>query len=102
MSQIISGEDVLFVGHSIGGGLASAAVMASGGSAMTFNAVVHNNTVVDISKGWSINNYVSTDDVIQKLNSLTPNASLRGDVRSLGPVGQHGISDMCRAVSTTC
>lgn len=88
-----------FAGHSLGGGIASAAAIITGGSANTFNAMgVHDNTLrgVDRSNG-SITYYYSTFDVARIANALAP-ASAAGMPVSLGAAGLHGIGGIVKAL----
>lgn len=90
-----------YVGHSLGGGIASAAAIVTGGSATTFNAAgVHDNTLrgFDRSNG-SVTSYYSTFDVLHVLNWITPSsASVPGQRISLGAAGFHGMGSMVNAL----
>lgn len=88
-----------YAGHSLGGGIASAAAIVTGGSARTFNAAgVHDNTLrgFDRSHG-AVTSYYSTFDVLRIGNALTP-ASVPGDRVSLGAAGIHGIGGVIKAL----
>lgn len=88
-----------FAGHSLGGGIASAAAIITGGSAYTFNAAgVHDNTLrgFDRSNG-SVTSYYSTFDILRIGNALTP-ASVPGNRVSLGVAGFHGIDGVVKAL----
>lgn len=97
---IDTGANIRFVGHSLGGGLAAAAAIVTGGRATTFNAAgVHPNTVGGlISTPGSITQFSSSFDVMQIGNALTPGASARGTQVSLGAAGLHGMSGVCSAI----
>ncbi|WP_444897186.1 RHS repeat-associated core domain-containing protein [Microbulbifer sp. SSSA005] len=89
-----------FAGHSLGGGIASAAAIATGGSATIFNAAgLHNNTVGGIPRSnANIVHFRSTFDIVQPLNSFTP-SSVPGEQVSLGTgSGFHGMGDVCRVM----
>ncbi len=93
------GGNLRFAGHSLGGGIASAAAIITGGSANTFNAAgVHDNTLrgFDRSNG-SVTSYYSTFDVLRIGNALTP-ASVPGNRVSLGAAGFHGIGGVINAL----
>lgn len=88
-----------FTGHSLGGGIASAAAIITGGSANTFNAAgVHDDTLrgFDRSHGH-VTSYYSTLDVLRIGNALTP-ASVPGNRVSLGAAGIHGIGGVIKAL----
>ena len=93
------GENVHFVGHSLGGALAAASAITTGGGATTFNAAgVHSNTVGGLTAApGSITQFNSTFDVMQMGNALTP-ANARGSQISLGAAGVHGMGGVCRAM----
>lgn len=88
-----------FTGHSLGGGIASASAIVTGGIATTFNpAGVHNNTIGDFSRtNGTVTSYYSTFDALRVLNSITPSsASVPGQGISLGAAGLHGMGDMVK------
>jgi RHS repeat-associated core domain len=91
----ISG-DVSFTGHSLGGGIATAAAIITGGSAMVFNSAgVHSNTLRGFSRSnGAIKYFYSTHDVIRTLNVLSP-ASVPGTAISMGHSGLHGMAGVC-------
>ena len=93
--------NVRFTGHSLGGGIASAAAIITGGSATTFNAAgVHDNTLrgIDRSNG-SVTSYYSSFDVLHFINAITPtSASVPGQRISLGAAGLHGMDSMVKAL----
>lgn len=95
------GGNLSFTGHSLGGGIASASAIVTGGSAVTFNAAgVHNNTIGDFSRSnGSVTSYYSTFDVLHVLNWITPSsASVPGQRISLGAAGFHGMGSMVNAL----
>jgi len=93
------GGNLRFTGHSLGGGLASAAAIITGGSATTFNAAgVHSNTLRGFSRSnGTIRSYYSRFDVLRIGNALTP-ASVPGQRIPLGNAGFHGMSGVCNAM----
>jgi hypothetical protein len=101
MSQTVyanTGGNVHFVGHSLGGGLAAASAIMTGGGATTFNAAgVHPNTVGGLT-GGSITQFNSSFDVMQGVNALTPGAYARGTQVSLGAAGWHPMGGVCSAM----
>ncbi|MDE6553354.1 MAG: hypothetical protein K2K98_10460 [Muribaculaceae bacterium] len=62
-------EDLTFVGHSLGGGLAAASAYATGGHAMTFNAAGVTSATVDISAPATIEAYVTRNDELHRFQS---------------------------------
>lgn len=63
--------NVLFVGHSLGGGLASAAAVATGSRAITFNAAgLHPNTISGTHGG--IRAHYIRGDILSTLQDWTP------------------------------
>lgn len=88
-----------FTGHSLGGGIASAAAIITGGSATTFNAAgVHDNTLRGFSRSnGTIRAYHSTFDVLQIGNALTP-ASVAGQRINMGTAGFHTMGSFCTAI----
>lgn len=61
---------VTFVGHSLGGGLASAAALSTGRSAVTFNAAGLSSSTKDyygLNKNASINSYIVKGDIVDTL-----------------------------------
>jgi hypothetical protein len=97
--SLSEGGGLHFVGHSLGGGIAAASAIVTGGSATIFNAAgIHPNTVsgFSMSRG-SITHFRSSFDVLQIGNALTP-ARVPGTTVSLGAAGFHGMAGVCRAV----
>jgi len=88
-----------FTGHSLGGGLAAAAAIVTGGSATTFNAAgVHNNALRGFLRtNGTVRSYYSQFDVLRFGNAFTP-ASVPGQQISLGSAGFHGMSGVCNAM----
>ena len=95
--------NIHFTGHSLGGGLAAASAIATGGSATIFNAAgLHANTLRGYSPGAaSITHYRSSTDILRLGNALTP-TTLYGKKVSLGPAGWHTMSHACRRATGTC
>jgi len=95
-----TGGNVHFVGHSLGGGLAAASAIMTGGRATTFNAAgVHPNTVGGLTSApGSITQFNSSSDVMQAGNALTPGAYARGAQVSIGAAGWHPMGGVCRAM----
>ncbi|MEX2498982.1 MAG: RHS repeat-associated core domain-containing protein, partial [Wenzhouxiangellaceae bacterium] len=94
-----TGGNVHFVGHSLGGGLAAASAIVTGGSATVFNAAgVHRNTVGGlVPTPGSITHFRSSFDILQPANALTP-ARIHGQQVSLGVAGWHPMGGVCRAM----
>ena len=57
IAQAVGRENVDFTGHSLGGELASAAALATGGAAVTFNAAGLSETSQAIARGKCIDNF---------------------------------------------
>lgn len=96
-------SSVRFVGHSLGGGLATAAAYTTGGRATIFNAAGVNAKTIS-SNGYSpiITHYYSGYDGIQVLNLISP-TSVPGQQINLGHAGGHGMGAMCkRAGANPC
>jgi len=94
-------NNVSFTGHSLGGGIASAAAAVTGGNATVFNAAgVHPNTVTRFSAsllGASVRNYYSSFDLLRFGNALTP-ASVPGQQIPLGAAGWHPMVGVCGTI----
>lgn len=63
LHEEVGGDELTFVGHSLGGGEAAAASMATGRDAITFNpAVVSGLTslIYGLGEGGNIDNYISS------------------------------------------
>ena len=75
ISQAIGGAPLTMAGHSLGGGLAAAAAIATGRSAVTFNAAGLNPlTVLDesgLSFGVSVINYSVEGGILTELQGCT-------------------------------
>lgn len=93
------GGNVHFTGHSLGGGIAAAAAIVTGGNATIFNAAgVHSNTLRGYApSNGSVTYYYSSFDVLRIGNALTP-ARVPGEHISLGAAGFHGMGGVCRAM----
>ena len=95
-----SNPGLRFAGHSLGGGIASAAAIVTGGSANIFNAAgVHNNTLRGFSRSHgSVNYHYSNFDVLRYANYLTP-SRVPGNHISVGNAGFHGIGGVVDALN---
>jgi putative lipase involved disintegration of autophagic bodies len=91
--------NIHFTGHSLGGGIASAAAIVTGGGATVFNAAgVHANTLRGFApSNGSVTYFYSAFDVLRLGNTLTP-ASVPGEHVPLGAAGLHGMGGVCRAM----
>lgn len=65
-------EELTFVGHSLGGGLAAASAYATGGHAMTFNAAGVSSATLDTSGGATIDAFVTRNDELNIIQSRIP------------------------------
>ena len=94
-----TGGNVHFVGHSLGGGLAAASAILTGGSATVFNAAgVHPSTVSGlVPASGHITYFRSSFDILQPFNALTP-ARVYGEQVSLGVAGWHSMGGVCHAI----
>ncbi len=83
----------------MGGGIASASAIITGGNATVFNtAGVHKNTLRGYPpSNGSVTHYYSSFDVLRFGNLLTP-ASVPGRGISLGAAGFHSMSGVCSAM----
>jgi RHS repeat-associated protein len=97
------GSNLHFTGHSLGGGIATAAAITTGGSATVFNAAgVHNNTIKGYSRNSaSVKYYYSATDALRMGNMLTP-SSVPGAGVNLGFAGAHGMGGICNAMGARC
>ena len=68
LNETIS-EELTFVGHSLGGGLAAASAYATGGHAMTFNAAGVTSATIDTSAPATIEAYVTINDELHRFQS---------------------------------
>ncbi|MEW6562799.1 MAG: NAD(+)--dinitrogen-reductase ADP-D-ribosyltransferase [Pseudomonadota bacterium] len=98
--------NVTFVGHSLGGGLASAAATVTGGAAVVFNAAgLHPNTTMRANNstpaGANVTYYYSALDVLRVVNAFSP-ASVPGRGVPLGAAGFHGMGGVCKGMGTSC
>ncbi len=95
--------NIHFTGHSLGGGLASAAAIRTGTSATVFNAAgVHNNSLGGVPRSaGDVTYYYSSHDALRLGNMLTP-ASVPGRHINLGNAGWHGMGGMCEAMGANC
>lgn len=94
---------ITFTGHSLGGGLASAAAIHTGGTATVFNAAgLHNNTLGDYKRSrGNITHYYSGYDAISVINAVTP-TSVPGTQINMGHGGWHGMGSMCIVMRASC
>ncbi len=94
-----SGGNVHFAGFSLGGGLASAAAVETGGSATVFNAAgLHGSTVGGKAlSSASVVHFHSSLDLLQLGNAPTP-VRVPGEQVPLGAAGLHGMDGVCRAM----
>lgn len=72
-SQMISDKELTFVGHSLGGGLASANALATGNPAITFNAAALSNSTKETLNLYykpNITAYIVTGEIVDYLQSL--------------------------------
>ena len=89
-----TGGNVMMVGHSLGGGLATAAAHATGARAVTFNAAGLHSRYRDGSPGDIRAHYIAGDPLtrLQGLNPLMPRAAgTRIRHRYRGPESRHSI-----------
>ncbi|WP_211215067.1 FG-GAP-like repeat-containing protein [Algicola sagamiensis] len=95
--------NIHFTGHSLGGGIAAAAAIITGGNATVFNAAgVHNNTIRDYKRSnGSVKYYYSSHDLLRLGNNLTP-SSVPGKRYNLGSAGAHGMGDICQTMGAKC
>lgn len=94
-----AGGNIYFTGHSLGGGIVSAAAIWTGGNATVFNAAgVHVSTLGGYapSRG-SVTYFYSSTDVLRLGNALTP-VSVPGEHISLGVAGLHGMGGVCQVM----
>ncbi|BCT93479.1 hypothetical protein LYSHEL_25030 [Lysobacter helvus] len=103
------GDGVVFTGHSLGGGLASLAAVATGRQAITFNAAgVHPGTLSRLglrSAGASANalvrSYRSGSDILSLFQAATPFPDALGRPSWIAPAGRHGIPGLCKGVENS-
>lgn len=94
---------ITFTGHSLGGGLASAAAIYTGGNGVVFNAAgLHNNTLGDLNPNrGNITHYYSGYDAISVINAMTP-ASVPGTQINMGHGSWHDMGSMCKVMGGRC
>lgn len=89
-----TGGNVLFTGHSLGGGLASAAAVGTGGRAITFNAAGLHSATVSGSHGGIRAHYIR-GDWLSTLQDFTPLPNAAGTRISHpgrgGALARHGL-----------
>lgn len=94
---------ITFTGHSLGGGLASAATIHTGGKGVVFNAAgLHDDTLGDFGRNsGSIKHYHSGYDVVSVVNAITPTA-VPGTQINMGHAGWHLMGSMCKVMGNSC
>ena len=94
-----AGGNIHFVGHSLGGGLASAAAVWTGGDATVFNAAgLHSNTIgTHVASNANVTYFYSSVDVLRLGNALTP-TRVPGNRVSVGVAGFHRMDSLCKAM----
>ncbi len=81
ISDALRGNSLTFVGHSLGGGLASAAALATGRNAITFNAAgLHSNTKAanDLNMQAQIDAYIVQGEIVDYSQSSLGLATAEG------------------------
>ena len=98
------GDNIVFVGHSLGGGLAAAAARATALSAMTFNAAGLSKRYGGGASGpGSITAYSSRTDALSLFQDALPGVwNAAGTRRFVRGGGLHGIAGMCSALGADC
>jgi RHS repeat-associated protein len=90
----VTGGNVVFVGHSLGGGLATAMAAVTGGRAVTFNAAGFNSFR---TSNVNVRNFYIRGEVLTTLQALTPLPSAWGtQIPYMGlhdPFSGHGIGN---------
>lgn len=75
VSQAVGGENLTFAGHSLGGGLAQAAALATNGTAVTYNpAWLSNSTISKLNlnpSNGNIHNYVISNDILNSVQVMS-------------------------------
>jgi RHS repeat-associated protein len=101
------GDNLVFTGHSLGGGLASVAALATGQRAVTFNAAGVNPMTLsrlglrDAAKhaGALVRSYRSASDILSLLQAASPLPNALGQPIWFAPAGAHGVGALCRNVA---
>lgn len=88
----------MFTGHSLGGGLASAAAYATGANAMTMNAAGLHSRYRNAGFKPSINAYYSHTDILSLLQDLTPLPNSAGRRINVQMGGYHQICPISTAM----
>ena len=91
-------NNVMFTGHSLGGGLASAAAYATGANAMTMNAAGLHSRYRNAGFKPSINAYYSHTDILSLLQDLTPLPNSAGRRINVQMGGYHQICPISTAM----
>jgi hypothetical protein len=95
------GNNVVFTGHSLGGGLASVAALRTGLPAVTFNAAgVSSRTLSRLgissrNEMKLITSYRSASDLLSMSQALTPLPNALGHAVWVAPAGFHGSAPLC-------
>ena len=103
----LHGDNLVFTGHSLGGGLASVAALATGRRAVTFNAAGVNPMTLsrlglrDAGRhaGALVRSYRSASDILSLLQAASPLPNAIGQPIWFAPAGTHGVGDLCRNVA---
>ncbi|MBX3707646.1 MAG: VCBS repeat-containing protein [Pseudomonadales bacterium] len=97
------GGNIVFVGHSLGGGLAAAASAATGLPAVTFQAASTSSAAFTGGDPGLIRAYYTRSDILSIGQDVIPGiGSARGQRVMLGPHGWHGIKAICSAMRPQC
>jgi len=95
--------NVVFTGHSLGGGLASAAAMATGGNAVTFNAAGLSQRYGGGANSGTIRAYYTRGDILSLIQDTVPGIpSASGQRVPLINYGVHQMSGVCQAMQANC
>jgi pimeloyl-ACP methyl ester carboxylesterase len=92
-----------FVGHSLGGGLASAAAIHTSGKAVVFNAAgIRDSTINNLDRSRAnIKHYYSGYDAVSVVNAVF-RTNVPGTQINMGHGGWHLMGDMCKVMGTSC
>jgi RHS repeat-associated protein len=95
-------ENIVFVGHSLGGGLASAAAAVTGLSAVTFNAAGLNSRYFAAGVDARIKAYYTRSDILSFLQDSILPSSAAGVRYPLAVNGVHQMSGVCASMGAIC
>ncbi len=100
----IEGSTLVFTGHSLGGGLASAAAIATQLPAVTFNSAGLSNRYGggSLSAKSLIRAYYSKSDLLSLIQDITPLPDAAGTRIPLNAIGVHQITGVCQAMGVQC